>query len=131
MFNLGDQSKGGSLLDTVLQIAFPAFSVMRNASAMFDPNAREGTMVGWGMDKMEQPGGLFGSEQPQGEGLIGNGFVGTTPSVGGYGYDTYNFGNGDIGVEHTDGGWSSNPSADDMAHSEVGSYASYDDPDEF
>ena len=29
------------------------------------------------------------------------------------------------------GGWGSNTSADDMAHSEVGSYASYDDPDEF
>ena len=29
------------------------------------------------------------------------------------------------------GGWGSNTSASDMAHSEVGSYASYDDPDEF
>lgn len=123
---LGDQSRAGSLLDTVLQIAFPAFAVMRNASAMFDPNAREGTSVGWAMNKMEQPGGLFGDSQPQGGGLLGNGFVGTTPDVGGYGYDTYNYGNEDIGVE-TGGGWSS----DSMAHDEVGSYASYDDPNEF
>ena len=40
---LGDQSRGGSLLDTILQTLVPAYSVMRNTQAMFDPNAREGT----------------------------------------------------------------------------------------
>jgi hypothetical protein len=115
---LGDQMRGGSLLDSILQFAIPAYSVMRNAQAMFDPNAREGTLIG-----------LFGDSQPQGEGLLGNGFVSTTPDVGGYGYDTYNYGNGDVGVEN--GGWGSSPSADSMASSEIGSYASYDDPNEF
>lgn len=110
---LGDQSRGGSLLDTVLQIAFPAFAVMRNANAMFDPNAREGTAVGWGMNKMEQPGGLFGDSQPQGGGLLGNGFVGED-NGGGYGYDTYNYGNGDIGVEST--------AYDGMSQSDIDDY---------
>jgi len=123
---LGDQSKGGSLLDTVLQIAFPAYGVMRNTQAFFEPEHREGTTVGWGMDKLEQPGGLFGSDQPQGGGLIG-----TTPDVGGYGYDTYNYGNGDIGVEHTGGDNSSaqsdysNVSWDNMTDAEASSWDDY------
>jgi len=102
MFNLGlgDQRKGGSLLDTILQLAIPAYGLMRNAQGLFDPEHREGTMTGWGMNKLEQPGGFFGSDQPQGDGLIGDGFV-STNDVGDYGYDTYNYGNGDIGVEST------------------------------
>jgi hypothetical protein len=132
MFNLGlgDQSKGGSLLDTVLQIAFPAYGLMRNAQGLFEPEHREGTLTGWGMNKLEEPGGFFGSDQPQGKGLIGNGWdEGSYVDMGGYGYGTMD----GTGVEdaNDEGGWSSNPSADAMAHSEVGSYASYDAHDEF
>jgi len=127
---LGDQSKGGSLLDTVLQIAFPAYSLMRNAQGLFDPEHRDGTITGWGMNKMEEPGGFFGSDQPQGDGVIGNGFVSSTPDVGGYGYDTYNYGNGDIGVEHTGGNTSaqsdySNVSWGDMTEEEASSWDDY------
>jgi hypothetical protein len=97
MFNLGlgDQSKGGSLLDTVLQIAFPAYGLMRNAQGLFT-DEREGTLTGWGMNKMEEPGGFFGSDQPQGKGLIGNGWdEGSYVDMGGYGYGTMD----GIGVE--------------------------------
>ena len=102
MFNLGlgDQTKRGSLLDTVMQIAFPAYGLMRNAQGLFDPNAREGTITGWGMNKMEEPGGFFGSDQPTGGGLIGSDFVGEDNGSG-YGYDTYDYGNGEVGVEST------------------------------
>jgi hypothetical protein len=110
----GDQSRGGSLLDTVLQLAVPAYGVMRNAQAVFDPNAREGTMLGWGMNKMEQPGGIFGVGQPQGDGLLGDGFTGGNNDVGGYGYETYNDGNNDIGVEST--------AYDGMSQSDIDDY---------
>jgi hypothetical protein len=126
MFNLGlgDQSKGGSLLDTVLQIAFPAYGLMRNAQGLFDPDSREGTLTGWGMNKMEEPGGFFGSDQPQGDGVIGNGFVSTND-----GYDTYNYGNEDIGVEHTSGSSAqsdySNVSWGDMTEEEASSWDDY------
>ena len=126
MFNLGlgDQSKGGSLLDTVLQIAFPAYSLMRNAQGLFT-DERDGTMTGWAMNKMEEPGGFFGSDQPQGDGLIGDGFVSTND-----GYDTYNYGNEDIGVEHTGGNTSaqsdySNVSWGDMTEEEASSWDDY------
>jgi hypothetical protein len=116
MFNLGlgDQSKGGSLLDTVLQIAFPAYGLMRNAQGLFDPEHREGTLSGF-----------FGSDQPQGDGVIGNGFVSTND-----GYNTYNYGNEDIGVEHTGGNTSaqsdySNVSWGDMTESDASSWDDY------
>ena len=121
---LGDQSKGGSLLDTVLQIAFPAYSLMRNAQGLFDPEHRDGTITGWGMNKMEEPGGFFGSDQPQGDGVIGNGFVSTND-----GYNTYNYGNEDIGVEHTSGSSAqsdySNVSWGDMTEEEASSWDDY------
>jgi hypothetical protein len=115
MFNLGlgDQRKGGSLLDTILQLAIPAYGLMRNAQGLFDPEHREGTMTGWGMNKLEQPGGFFGSDQPQGEGLLGSDFVGGD-NGGGYGYDTYNYGNEDIGVEST--------AYDGMSQSDIDDY---------
>jgi len=110
MFNLGlgNQSRGGSLLDNVLQLVIPAFSVMRNTQGLFDPEHREGTMTGWGMNQMEQPGGLFGSNQPQGDGLLGS------SDAGGYGYDTYDYGNGEIGVEST--------AYDGMSQSDIDDY---------
>ena len=127
MFNLGlgDQSKGGSLLDTVLQFAFPVYGAMRQAQGLLSPEHREGTMTGWAMNKMEEPGGFFGSDQPQGDGVIGNGFVSTND-----GYDTYNYGNEDIGVEHTGGNTSaqsdySNVSWGDMTESDASSWDDY------
>jgi len=132
MFNLGlgDQSKGGSLLDTVLQFAFPVYGAMRQAQGLLSPEHREGTMTGWAMNKMEEPGGFFGSDQPQGDGVIGNGFVSSTPDVGGYGYDTYKYGNENIGVEHTGGNTSaqsdySNVSWGDMTESDASSWDDY------
>ena len=121
----------GGPIDFVAQIYSLPFQVLRNIQAYNDPDEYGvGTAIGHLMNKEGGLMSIFGNNQPQGDGLIGNGFVSTT-DVGDYGYNTYNYGNEDIGVEHTGGGWSSNPSADDMAHSEVGSYASYDDPDEF
>ena len=126
MFNLGlgDQSKGGSLLDTVLQFAFPVYGAMRQAQGLLSPEHREGTMTGWAMNKMEEPGGFFGSDQPQGDGVIGNGFVGTND-----GYDTYNYGNGDIGVDSTSGSSAqsdySNVSWGDMTEEEASSWDDY------
>jgi hypothetical protein len=130
----GDQSKAGSLLDNVLQFALPMYGLVRNVQGVFEPEHREGTIPGYLLDHYKQPGGLFGnlfnSSSPSEidpAGLMG--FSGD-----GYSYDTYNFGGEDVGSESTDGGyggWSSNSSADDMASAEVGSYASYDDPNEF
>ena len=92
---------------------------MRNAQAFFDPNAREGTPLGWGMNKMDEPGGLFGSDQPTGQGLVGQ-----SPNTSGY-----SFGD-DGGFFGT--GWGAKPIGQattiDDAYSEVGGYASYDSP---
>jgi hypothetical protein len=120
MFNLGlgDQTKRGSLLDTVMQIAFPAYGLMRNAQGLFT-DERDGTITGWGMNKMDEPGGLFGSDQPTGQGLVGQ-----SPNTSGY-----SFGD-DGGFFGT--GWGAKPIGQattiDDAYSEVGGYASYDSP---
>lgn len=87
----------GSMLDSVLQMAVPGYGIMRNISAAFEPEYRQGTLVGHGIDAYNQI--------QQGEGLFGNLF-GSDPAeigytdMGGYGYNTYDVGNGyTVGVE--------------------------------
>jgi len=120
----------GGPIDFVAQIYSLPFRVMRNIQAYNDPDARDGTVIGHLMNKEGGLMSIFGNNQPQGDGLIGNGFVSSTPDVGGYGYDTYNYGNEDIGVEHTGGNTSaqsdySNVSWGDMTESDASSWDDY------
>ena len=41
---LGDQSRAGSLLDTILQAIVPGFGIMRNLQGAFDEDQRAGTL---------------------------------------------------------------------------------------
>ena len=122
--------EAGGPLDFIAQLYSLPFTVMRNIGAYNDPDARDGTVIGHLMNKEGGLMSIFGNNQPQGDGLIGNGFVSSTPDVGGYGYDTYNYGNEDIGVEHTGGNTSaqsdySNVSWGDMTESDASSWDDY------
>jgi len=133
---MGDQSKGGSLLDFAFSLP-PiglAYSGMRNFANMYsdDPDVRRGTMVGtmMGVDPSVGDKGLLGgfgggtgyyggnASGGLGGGGIFGGLFDTTPTE--MAYAELNFEGGDTGGGSTDsgGGWTA---ADEQSYAdEVG-----------
>jgi len=119
----------GGLLDTVLQVALPAYGLMRNVSAFANPQEYgKGTMVGMFTNNGQSPasfsnfgrnvgnnlgfgdGGWFGNNNMYGSGYVGN-------SQGGLGGNSGWFGTGYGGLDPTS-----------MALSETNAYGGYDTP---
>ena len=60
---LGDQSRAGSFLDTILQMAVPGYGLMRNAQGLFDESKRAGTLFApFNNQTVGTAKGLFGMD---------------------------------------------------------------------
>ena len=120
----GDQSKGGSLLDFAVQLAFPAFGFARELSAMGsdDPDVRAGTLTGTLMGYGNQPGLInqFGQAVNSLSNTAGGWFGGDSGGYAGYGGSPYTGG----GLIESLGG-EGNSLSDDM--SSTGSWTSADE----
>ena len=58
---LGDQSRAGSFLDTILQVIVPGFGLMRNLQGAFDEDKRAGTIWDpFNNEAVNKGKGLFG-----------------------------------------------------------------------
>lgn len=104
----GDQTQAGSALDRILSMAVPAYGLIRMAQGALDESKRPGTIFEYGSNALEGigsamdtaggwMGGLLGDDTAGSTGLMGH--TGYT-DLGGYGYHTYDTGDGySVGVE--------------------------------